>query len=520
MSLDPKEWRLAHPDLFITHYFGHRIKQLEDFHLRLVDTATTQENGLILYPAGHGKTTLVSTLLPIWAICCNPNVQVAVIGKNEDEAKNKIARAVIAELMSNDRLIEDFGPFQPTDPNKSWSLTNLTIEGRTSREKEPTIAFFGSGSKGTLGHRAHWIICDDVVTDKNSGSPTQRETVREWFNQSVDTMALPGGRLTVVGTLFDPEDLYNDLILMVDPDSGEPIWHVQREDAIVDEEEHITLWPDFWPWKRLMKKKASMGTLDFNKRYRNIAVDKSRQVFKEEYIKGGYIGETRFPGCLDRDYVVGDFDPGWPRYIGFDPATGGTRHAKFCAHITLAVGACRDHEKCLWVVDILRNQMSLIQQVDLILSQHEKYGAMTSMVEANSYQQGLLDAIKARMDDTGTAFRIEPHVTNRVNKVDPELGVQSMVPWFENGKVHIPQGNPESLGKMKQFVDELIEYPGRTTDTVMAFWFAWRAATEGGPRYTSYNRLRKPETFWGRKAMGRRVVKNPYYADRGVSEGA
>ena len=41
-----------------------------------------------------------------------------------------------------------------------------------------------------------------------------------------------------------------------------------------------------------MELKAEMGTLDFNKRLRNIAVDKSRMVFKEEYVKGGYLGRT------------------------------------------------------------------------------------------------------------------------------------------------------------------------------------------------------------------------------------
>jgi hypothetical protein len=169
------------------------------------------------------------------------------------------------------------------------------------------------------------------------------------------------------------------------------------------------------------------------------------------------------------------------------------------------------HESCLWVVDLLRDQMSLIQQVDEILDRHERYDLFASRVEANSFQAGLLDALQREMQHRGVAYKIEPHYTNRQNKPDPELGVQAMAPWFENGQVHIPWANQESRRKMQVFVDELIMYPGRTTDTVMSMWFAWRAAMESAPRYKSFNRLRNPKmTRWGKTTSGR-TVKNPYY---------
>lgn len=507
---------LDDPALFILHYWSDEIEKLEDFHLRLIQTATQQEKGLVLYPAGHGKTTLVSTILPIWALCRDPNIRIGIVAKNDKEAEN-IARAIHAQLGGNHQLIEDFGPFRPEgEPNKPWALGALSVAKRTLKAKEPTIAFFGANAKNVLGHRTDWTICDDVVTGDNSSTPLQREGMATWFHQAVDTMnLLPTSRVTVVGTLFDPEDLYNDLMIQQDPDSGEMIWQVQREDAIVDEENRTPLWPARWPWKRLMAKKASMGTLDFNKRYRNIAVDKSRMVFREEYLKGGWINSVQYPGCIDRQYVVGDFDPSWPVFCGFDPAIGSTRHAKFCSHITLAMGTCREHERCIWVVDLLREQLSLIQQVDTIIGQHDRYEAFVSRVEANSYQQGLMDAVKHRMEEQGLAHRVEGHLTNKQSKHDPELGVQMMAPWFENGWVHIPWGNPESMRKMRYLVDELLEYPtGRTTDTVMSFWFAWLASQEGMVKYKSFNRLidgPRPN-YWGKRSS-RWQIRNPIYSD-------
>lgn len=512
MNTDGRAVLLNDPAAFILYYFGHKIDLLKDFHLRLVDTATSEIRSLILYPATHGKTTLVSTLLPIWGLCVDANIRISLILKNAQEATD-VMRVIQSELLGNQQLITDFGPFLDVDdPTKPWALERLTIKNRTRQAKEATISVFGAGARGVLGYRSDWVIMDDVVTEKNSATPEQRGKLREWFNLAVSTMpASADDRITVVGTLFDPEDLYNDLIELTDPETGEPTFAVQREDAIVDEDTHETLWPEVWPWRRLMGQKAITGTLDFNKRFRNIAVDPSRMVFKEAYIRGGYIGKTKYPGCLDPNFVVGEYEDHWRRYGGFDPAVGLTKTAKFCAHLTIAQGSCAEHEKCFWVIDLIRDQMTLPQQADLIIEKHLEYGLICSRVEANSYQGGLTQVISERMERRGIQLKIEPHYTSRENKPDPEAGVQAMAPWFENGKVHIPWGNPESQRKMRQLVDELVQYPGRTTDTVMAAWFGWLVARQMAPRAQSFNRLRKVNSVWG-KTTSSRQIRNPFYA--------
>lgn len=502
---------LSDPALFIVTYFPHRISKLEEFHMRLIRTTTTKNRAVILYPAGHGKTTLVSTLLPIYWICENPNVRIAIIAKNTNEGEG-IVRSIQSELIDNAALVRDFGPFRPEDDGKAWSLGRLDVAKRTRRGKESTIAMFGSQSKDVLGYRTDKTICDDVVTNENSATPEQRQKMRNWFDLAVETGPEHiTSTLTVVGTRFDPNDLYGDLIEMGDPEDGAAIYEVQREDAIVDEEAHETLWPYRWPWKRLMQKKAAVGTLNFNKRYRNIAVDASRMTFKEEYVRGGYVGKDSYPGCLDRTYTVGDFVGTWRKAAGFDPAVGTGRTAKFCAHVTLGQGSCRDHERCYWVIDLERDQWTLPQQVELVIAQHQKYQLMSSQVEANSYQAGLNQSIDLKMSELGVALKVDPHYTTRTNKPDSELGVQSMAPWFERGQVHIPWADAFSQRRMKQLVEELIMFPdGRTTDTVMAFWFAWRALEIAAPRWQSMNRLETEAPMWSR-TLRRRQLLNPAY---------
>jgi hypothetical protein len=509
---------LDDPALFIVTYFPHRINELQGFHLELIEAATTGRRSLILYPAAHGKTTLVSTLLPIWALCKDPNIRIAIIGKNDTESEG-IMQVIQAELVDNAELVRDFGPFKPgPEENKPWALGKMSVAKRTRRAKEATITTFGSGAKTVLGYRTDWTICDDVITEKNSSTPEQRQKIKDWFNLCVSTGPEHfSSRLTVVGTRFDPADLYGDIQELSDPETGAELWLTLKIDAIVDEEAHTTLWPERWPWKRLMIEKASNGTLSFNKRYRNIAVDPSRMVFKEEYVTGGWRGKDEYPGCLDRNFKVGDFGDNWRRASGFDPAVGTTRSAKFCAHLVLGEGSCKHHERCYWVIDLERQQLTLPQQVDMVLAKHGQYALQMSKVEANSYQAGLYQEIERRMNELGLAWRIEPHYTTRTNKPDPEMGVQSMSAWFEQGKIHIPWADQYSQRKMRQLVDELIQYPGRTTDTVMAFWFAWRALESSAPQYPSFSRLPRESPFLARN-LGRRVVRNPAYSQQTESQ--
>jgi hypothetical protein len=514
LSPAAKRTVLAHPELFILHYFGDRIEVLKDFHLELIELATTERRGLELYPATHGKTTIISEILPIWAICKDPNIRIAGLFKNDQDAR-AIVRSIQAELQGNDELIADFGPFMPKWAEGTlWTQTRFDVDGRTRPGKSSTFAAFGAGSRGALGYRSDWVIADDVVTDRNSSTEDQRANLSQWFMQG--PMTSPDsdqGRITVVGTAFHPQDLYHQLMEIRNPHGDGKLWKANVQRAIVDEEKQEVLWPESRPYSFLMEQKEAMGTLDFNKRFQNVARDASDLVFREEHVRGGYLHGEKFPGCLDDHYKIGVRDPDWKVYNGFDPAVGVYRGSKFCALIVLAVGSCKDHEKCWWVVDIIRDQMTLPQQVEAIIYKHQEYDAYKTMIEANVYQAGLYQQVQQKMEERNIFLTVEPHYTTRTNKPDPDTGVQAMSTMVSQGRLHIPWGDAASRAKMTILVDEMITYPGKTTDTVMSMWFSWRETQVSAPRFKAFNRLsRVPRYDWPRPTpYGTQRILNPYY---------
>lgn len=516
ISQEAKGHLLDHPQEFLLHYFPHRIDTIKPFHQELIRLASDERRGIELYPATHGKTTLISELLPLHEICRNPNIRIGGLFKDERTAR-AIVRSQQAEMQTNERLIADFGPFVPKGDGagKLWTQSRYDVEGRTRRGSSSTFAGFGAGSRGALGYRTDWVLADDVVTDRNSSTPEQRENLREWFMQGPMTMCdLATGRMTVVGTAFHPSDLYHELMNVNDPSGEGKLWVTKIQKAILDWDKEEVLWPELRPMLQLMEYKAVMGTLDFNKRFQNLALDPSQLVFREEYVKGGVMNGQKYPGCLDEGYRLGDRDPEWKVYTGFDPAIGKSRGTKFCAHVTLGVGSCREHERCFWLIDLKRDQMTMPQQVALIIQQHELYGAMKSTIEANVFQAALEQQVRQKVDEMDLAMVIAPHYTTKTNKPDPVSGVMAMSNMVEQGKLHIPWGDAASRGRMQILIDEMIMYPeGSTTDTVMALWFAWRSCQLQAPKFKVANRFTNGHRWVWPEAnpFGMQKLKNPAY---------
>lgn len=503
-------------EAFLRYYFPHRLDAaLEPFHLRLINTALYEPRALVLFPAGHGKTTLISELLPILRLIRDPNCRGVIIQKNDDDAAS-VMSSIKAELEQNEKLIRDWGPFKPDpqlypqDEGKRWQSTWIDVHHRTRIHRSPTIAAFGAGARNVLGHRSDWLVCDDVVTEKNSATEEQRYKHLQWFTLAVETSGekmetgKAAGQITVVGTMFHPHDLYAS-IMAKRKANGDPVYKHHREDAIADEAKQTTLWPKRWSWQELMDLRSDIGALSFNKRYRNKPVDESEQNFKEEAIRG----LPPHKGCLDEDRDYGDYDIDWRIIQSFDPAIGSSRGHKFCGHIVIGIPPeAKDHRM---LIEIDRAQLTMPQQVDRIIATSLKYpNIQTSVIEVNAYQKGLQQAIEERCEQMGLPpIHMTPHVTGR-NKQDPDIGLPSLQPLVEKYLLRFPYGNEEGRQRSEMLIQEMVEYPFFAySDLLMALWFACKQARETLPIYKSFNRM----TDKARRHIGikGRTIRNPYY---------
>lgn len=454
-------------------------------------------NVLVLWPAGFGKTTVVSTrVLPVMSICDNPNARLQFIAKNETEAFS-FSTNIRRELL-NPRLVDDFGSFRPTDKTTPWSNQCFSVEQRQWKDARENFEFFGTNSHAELGKRSDQVYIDDPETPDTARTPDQREKLNEWMRIGPLTSARPiwprdklGNVMRpkhiswtrtarywgtgVVGTIFHPEAFYGSLM-------KDPTFTCIKFDCYKDKKCTISLSDKMLDTAALERERKSIGVLAFNKRYRNIAFNEEEMAFREAWVRG-YEEEVngqriRHVGCLDDGRSFGDVDEAWELHLGFDPASGSkSRWSAYSAYVVLGYDP-NEAEETVYLVDYLKLQDGFDRMLDHLLEGNPRYSieGLYSMynykygvVEKNAFGKWIVnnDRIKPYIDKG----IILPHYTG-TNKTDPEAGVFAMGAMIQDGRFRIPYKESSDKAKAETFIEELLMYPKGTCDLVMATWLA------------------------------------------------
>jgi hypothetical protein len=485
-------------------------------------------NVLILWPAGFGKTTIVSTrALPIMEICDNPNSRSQYIGKNETEAFSFSTN--IRRELQNPRLVKDFGDFHPKDKAVPWSNQAFSVEQRQWRDVRENFEFYGTNSHAELGKRSDRVLIDDVETPDTARTPDMRDKLLEWMRIGPFTSARPlwnrdrMGNVKrpkelswsrtaryygtgIVGTIFHPEALY--AMVMRDP-----TFTCVKFDCYKDKKCTISLSDKMLNAKALERERSSIGLLAFNKRYRNIAFNEEEMAFRESWVRGQEeeVNGTRIhhPGCLDSQRSFGDVDADWTIQVGFDPASGSrSKWSAYAAYVVLGYDP-KDEGKNVYLIDHLKLQDNFDRMLDHLLEGNSsyaidgfyaKYKYSKGIVEKNAFGKWIID--NDRMKKYTDLGIIVPHYTG-TNKTDPEAGVFAMGQMIQDGRFHIPYKNPSDQEKAENFIGELLMYPKGTCDLVMAMWLA-----------TQYMRLDSQKYRFTRGAGDKvRMYRNPAYVE-------
>lgn len=128
------------------------------------------------------------------------------------------------------------------------------------REKVTTIDPCGLlGFK--RGIHAPRIYVDDPLRDpENKLNPTVINKINRIFTTEIISMLSPGGQMHVVGTPQTEFDFFFDKKVT----EG---MAVSVAPAVLDWQKKIPLWPESWPWERLMMRKRKLGERVFNQEF-------------------------------------------------------------------------------------------------------------------------------------------------------------------------------------------------------------------------------------------------------------
>ena len=427
----------------------------EDWH----DIIAAHNRVIIWSHVEAGKSSQISTALPLMFLGQNPNLRIAVLSATQQTARD-ISKNVARYL---DHSVELRAVFPDLKPDKAagWNQTQIYVKRDSKvRAKDPSIRTAGVDTN-VLGSRIDVLIIDDAITHDNAGTPEKREAMYRRIKANFFGRLTRNAKVIWVGNAMHPDDAMHRI-------SKEPGW-VSFKFPVIGHDGQPS-WPQRWSMERIAQKRAEFGPYESQRQLDCVARDEIDARFKREWIqKALNRGNGRVP-ARSLDYVPA----GYRVYTGVDLSTGETkRKGDLTALVTIVVHPDDSRE----VIDVEAGKWAGPEIIDHIIDVHRRYHGVV-YVESNAAQKYILQFARG-----ADAVPVRSFVTGK-NKANPAFGIESIATELDNNKWIIPNSHGACTPEIAALVQELIQYnpANHTGDRLMAMWIAREASRIQKPR--------------------------------------
>jgi len=420
------------------------------FHDEWAAAMSAHDRLIIIAPRDHGKTSQIVGRA-IWELGRDPNLRIKIACASDGRAKERLFE-ITQNMMYNRRVQEVFPGLEPDDA-ATWNVHKIHVK-RTARHRDASIEAMGITSTAT-GGRCDLLIADDVVDRRNAlAFPALREQIKLAWLSDWTNLLEPDSRVLDICTLWHKDDLNH--MLMKNSEYHTEFYAIDHGFA--------SMWPEKWPEAALRRRYREIGTVEFNRGFRNQAVDTDSAIVQSSWLRYADLAKERaFQESLD-DLAF---------FTSYDTAatpTGG-KEQDFTACCVIAIDL-KDHK--IYVVDAWHGRMSLKKQADRVFQEYRQYLPHRILIE--KVGQASLDewVLNEHMELAGMIEVTHP-------KVSKATRLLAVTPLMERGDVIFASHlNPDAEGwnpARGSLIHELQDFPfGKHDDMVDAFSQALHAA--------------------------------------------
>lgn len=363
---------------FFHFYYAHYVKyETVDFQKEIMHNLekSSVENLYVVAFRGSGKSTMVTTAYPIWAILGRQQKKFCVIFCHTRIQAKQHMMNIKQELENNDLLKKDLGPFQ--EESDEWGSFSLVFKRHGARI---TVASTEQSIRGIRHneHRPDLIICDDVEDVQSAKTREGREKTYNWLRGEV----IPAGdrktRLIIVGNLLHEDSL---LMKIKDEIKNEKTTGVFKQYPLLDQED-ICLWPGKYPTtKDIEEEKLKVASeISWQREYLLRIIPSDDQVIYREWIQ--YYDDL--PGKNHKAYRG--------TYAGADLAISTNDSADFTALVSAHIYGRRDKLRIYILPNPIVKKINFPDQVELMKNfKNTQMPRSTDklFVESVAYQEAL-----------------------------------------------------------------------------------------------------------------------------------
>jgi len=264
-----------------------------------------------------------------------------------------------------------------------------------------------------------FLIDDPFKGREDAESKIGREKVREFYKSVAYSRLRPGGRIIIINTRWQIEDL-SGYVLKEFPFEN---WKVIDLKAIAEEEDILgrkvgeALCPNMYPLKALNIMKEVQGTYNWESLYQQRPIPRKGGMIQYEWIDNNCYEKP--PEDEDIIKTIISWDTAFRKGELNDPTAGTVWN------IT---------KNGYYLIDVFNKKLEFYKIIEKIKNLHEKYHPSAHLIEGRASGQPIIDELKR----TTTLPIIEVSTQN----LDKEVRLDSVSGLFESGKVHFPERAP------------------------------------------------------------------------------
>ena len=249
---------LAHESfgLFFEFYFRHYMTApFASFHRDIFRLTEDADEKFIVIMAfrGSGKSTIVNTALPLWAILGKLQCKFVVIIAQTQTQGKQYMKNLKDEIINNEFLRKDLGPFR--EEGDEWNASSIVLQNSKARI---TIASIDQSIRGIRHgrYRPQLVIADDIEDLSSSKSKEGRDRTFDWFTKELIPAGDLNTRYFLIGNMLHRDSLLMRMQERIE--SGEKSG-VFRKYPLLDED-GACLWKERYSEEDITQLKASVGS--------------------------------------------------------------------------------------------------------------------------------------------------------------------------------------------------------------------------------------------------------------------
>lgn len=304
----------------------------------------------------HNTSQVVGRI--IWELGRNPNLRTKIACASDGRAKERLFE-ISQNILYNQRVKEVFPGLMP-DEDAPWNVHKIHVK-RTAMHKDASVEALGITATAT-GGRCDLLISDDVVDRRNALSmPGLRKQIKQAWLSDWSNLLEPKGRILGVCTLWHKDDMNH--MLMENPAYHTLFYAVEQSFG--------SLWHSKWPESALRAKFTEIGSVEFNRGYRNQAVDMDSQMVQGHWIAyRDLLGDDAFRSRVEQMRWLLSYDPaGSPT---------GNKEQDFSASVVLAIDV---DVGIVYVVDAWCDRLTLKEMAKRVSIEARKYLPFRIVIE-------------------------------------------------------------------------------------------------------------------------------------------